>query len=286
MDIVIKDLDDSFAYVEYKDLHVVLWKVNGYINCSKLCKLADKRFSSWKRLSASKALLEVKKISREDQLLIRVYRGSKKVSVSGFYLKQELVQYVTEWMGNGLVDSVTELINAYNLSTSTICKKIVVERPDNSTLCPFINLGRCYYGKNCKYLHGDRCSLCGLFVLHPLDGEQRSRHASSCLESRKHLTVFERSNDKQCGICMERIYEKDIKDQFFGLLSNCCHVFCFCCIFRWMYVSLNTATENTCPECRTVSDLIIPNRYWIGNKYEKKLFIDQCRNKNKAIKKK
>ena len=43
-------------------------------------------------------------------------------------------------------------------------------------LCPYAAAGECRYGVNCAYLHGDVCDMCGLQVLHPTDGGQRSDH--------------------------------------------------------------------------------------------------------------
>jgi E3 ubiquitin-protein ligase makorin len=45
---------------------------------------------------------------------------------------------------------------------------------------------------------------------------------------------YQRSQDKQCGICFETVLEKQPKvEQRFGLLSDCNHVFCLSCIRTW-----------------------------------------------------
>ena len=45
--------------------------------------------------------------------------------------------------------------------------------------------------------------------------------------------AIQRSCEKVCGICMEVVWEKDPVKQRFGVLPNCCHVFCLSCIRRW-----------------------------------------------------
>lgn len=42
-----------------------------------------------------------------------------------------------------------------------------------------------------------------------------------------------RSKDKTCGICFEVIMEKSDREQRFGILPNCNHIFCLACIRKW-----------------------------------------------------
>ena len=46
--------------------------------------------------------------------------------------------------------------------------------------------------------------------------------------------AIQRSKDKVCGICMETVMEKKpAREQRFGILSHCNHVFCLSCIRTW-----------------------------------------------------
>lgn len=46
--------------------------------------------------------------------------------------------------------------------------------------------------------------------------------------------AVDRSKDKVCGICMEVVWEKEPETaRRFGILSNCCHVYCLDCIRKW-----------------------------------------------------
>lgn len=47
---------------------------------------------------------------------------------------------------------------------------------DSSQLCPYAAMGHCYFEDKCPYIHGSRCQVCGLQVLHPHDPEQRRAH--------------------------------------------------------------------------------------------------------------
>lgn len=56
--------------------------------------------------------------------------------------------------------------------------------PPESTLCPYIKSTitrsdgtvSCKYGDRCPYQHGDLCEMCGSYVLHPTDPNQRKTH--------------------------------------------------------------------------------------------------------------
>ncbi|ARF02756.1 SWPV1-181 [Shearwaterpox virus] len=280
--LVIKQLDDYFTYVEYNNKNLIIMKNNGYVNCSKLCKSVNKYFSRWKRLSTSKAILEVKKQDNDDNIIISVHGKGTMLSIMGFYVRQDIVQYVSEWLGgNTFVDEITEIINLYNLFyNEKKFKPLVVCKCKDDILCPFSKLGRCYYGKRCKYMHGNKCNICDLYLLHPTDYIQRNNHLMNCTESRKLLPPFVRSINKKCNICLENIYDKEIDKQYFGILSNCKHVFCLYCIQRWMLTIKGTDTEDTCPVCRTVSTLVVPCRYWIEDNYEKRLIINKYKKDN------
>ncbi|ART91590.1 N1R/p28 family protein [Fowlpox virus] len=271
-DYVIECIDGSFDSIKYRDIKVIIMKNNGYVNCSKLCKMRNKYFSRWLRLSTSKALLDIYNNKSVDNAIVKVYGKGKKLIITGFYLKQNMIRYVIEWIGDDFTNDIYKMINFYNALFGNDELKIV---SCENTLCPFIELGRCYYGKKCKYIHGDQCDICGLYILHPTDINQRVSHKKTCLVDRDSLIVFKRSTSKKCGVCIEEINKKHISEQYFGILPSCKHIFCLSCIRRWADTTRNTDTENTCPECRIVFPFIIPSRYWIDNKYDKKILYNR-----------
>lgn len=76
--------------------------------------------------------------------------------------------------------------------------------------------------------------MCNLYSLHPFNEKLRIEHHRKCLaeheEAMENAFAEARSMNKQCGICMENIYEKDLR---FGLLEGCKHCFCLICIRKW-----------------------------------------------------
>jgi E3 ubiquitin-protein ligase makorin len=50
----------------------------------------------------------------------------------------------------------------------------------------------------------------------------------------EHSFAVARSQDKQCGICMDTVMERSLPSQRrFGILPNCSHIFCLDCIRKW-----------------------------------------------------
>ncbi|KAF6125169.1 hypothetical protein HJG60_009694 [Phyllostomus discolor] len=148
-------------------------------------------------------------------------------------------------------------------------------------LCRYAAIGQCRYGDNCVDLHGDICDLCGLQALHPTDAAQRSLHIRSCIETHeKNMELsfaVQRSKDKVCGICKEVVYDKaNLSECRFGILPNCNHTYCLKCIRRWRSdgeFAINIV--KSCPECRIMSDFVVPSEFWVEETEEKQKLIQQ-----------
>lgn len=166
-----------------------------------------------------------------------------------------------------------------------VCRGLTVSASvdsNNSTqqLCPFAVAGECHYGDSCLYLHGDVCEVCGLQVLHPTDFEQRRAHEQMCLIAFEHdmekAFAVQKSQDKVCNICMEVVYDKIIpSERRFGILSDCIHPYCLSCIRQWRCAKqFENKIIKSCPECRVVSEFVIPSSYWVEEKEEKEQLIE------------
>ncbi|CAL1526259.1 unnamed protein product, partial [Lymnaea stagnalis] len=123
--------------------------------------------------------------------------------------------------------------------------------------------GDCQFGVSCPYVHGDICDMCGMPRLHPTDQQQRSQHEKECLaQHEKDMELaftIQASKDKECGICLDNILDKDThgQDKRFGILENCNHCFCLDCIRQWRNnKSVTIETHRSCPTCRTHSDFV------------------------------
>ncbi|XP_026162483.1 E3 ubiquitin-protein ligase makorin-2 [Mastacembelus armatus] len=147
-------------------------------------------------------------------------------------------------------------------------------------LCPYAAAGHCYYEEGCTYLHGDQCEMCGLQVLHPHDPEQRRVHEKMCLldfeADMEKAFASQLSQDKVCSVCMEVVVQKaNPSDRRFGILSSCSHTFCLACIRQWRCTkNFSNKIIKSCPECRVVSEFVIPSVYWVEDQDDKNHLID------------
>lgn len=147
-------------------------------------------------------------------------------------------------------------------------------------LCPYAAAGTCHFGERCLYLHGDLCEICGLQVLHPFDQEQRKAHEMMCMATFEHdmerAFAFQASQDKVCSICMEVVYEKpSASERRFGILSNCTHTYCLSCIRQWRCAKqFDNPIIKSCPECRVISEFVIPSVYWVEEQEKKNELIE------------
>ncbi|TMS39081.1 hypothetical protein L596_005661 [Steinernema carpocapsae] len=146
-------------------------------------------------------------------------------------------------------------------------------------MCPYNETGCCPVGDACQFIHGLVCEMCGSACLNPYDEEQQKEHRRICIE--EHEKAMEdafaeaRTVDKQCGICMDNIWEKNGR---FGILQNCRHCFCLECIRKWRQSQqFESKTTRSCPECRTHSDFVIPATRWVEDQDEKNRLIDLYR---------
>uniref|UniRef100_A0A915JG30 RING-type E3 ubiquitin transferase n=1 Tax=Romanomermis culicivorax TaxID=13658 RepID=A0A915JG30_ROMCU len=147
-------------------------------------------------------------------------------------------------------------------------------------LCPYNLMGHCWYGEACSFAHGQLCDLCNQPVLHPIDNEHNTKHRNECLaeHEREMESAFAlaKSREKQCGICMDIVLDKnDSTKQRFGVLPNCKHCFCLDCIRQWRKAkTFENKIIRACPECRTLSDFVIPSTLWVDEDDEKRALID------------
>ncbi|XP_071611572.1 E3 ubiquitin-protein ligase makorin-2 isoform X2 [Heliangelus exortis] len=152
--------------------------------------------------------------------------------------------------------------------------------PEGEQLCPYAAAGACHFGERCLYLHGDLCEICGLQVLHPFDQEQRKAHEMMCMATFEHdmekAFAFQASQDKVCSICMEVVYEKpSASERRFGILSNCNHTYCLSCIRQWRCAKqFENPVIKACPECRVISEFVIPSAYWVEDQEKKNELIE------------
>lgn len=148
-------------------------------------------------------------------------------------------------------------------------------------LCPYEM--NCVYGDLCQYQHNMLCEMCGRFSLHPTDREQRKKHIAACIQQHEKdmelSFAVARSKDKTCGICFDIIMEKSGREQRFGILPNCNHIFCLECIRKWRQAKqFDNKIIRACPECRIPSDYVCPSAFWVETKEEKDKLLTDYKN--------
>ncbi|XP_055527160.1 probable E3 ubiquitin-protein ligase makorin-1 [Wyeomyia smithii] len=149
----------------------------------------------------------------------------------------------------------------------------------DAVLCPYYeNSGVCML-ECCPYEHGELCELCGKFCLNPADKEQQRLHNVDCIKQHEldmeHSFAIQRSKDKICGICLEVILEKPGREQRFGILPNCNHIFCLECIRTWRKAkNFENKIKRGCPTCRISSDFVCPSIVWVEGREEKDKLIN------------
>lgn len=152
--------------------------------------------------------------------------------------------------------------------------------PDLPQLCPYAATGQCVFKDSCTYLHGDLCEVCRLQVLHPHDPEQRRAHEKMCLlafeADMEKAFAAQLSQDKVCSICMDVVVQKaNPSDRRFGILSSCSHIFCLACIRKWRCTrNFHNKIIKSCPQCRVISEFVIPSVYWVEDQDEKDHLIE------------
>ena len=88
--------------------------------------------------------------------------------------------------------------------------------------------------------------------------------------------AFQASQDKVCSICMEVILEKaSAFERSFGVLSNCSRTYCLSCIHQWQCAKqFENLIIKSCPECRVISEFVIPSVYWVEDQNKKNELIE------------
>uniref|UniRef100_A0A8C6SMC9 E3 ubiquitin-protein ligase makorin-2 n=1 Tax=Neogobius melanostomus TaxID=47308 RepID=A0A8C6SMC9_9GOBI len=171
-----------------------------------------------------------------------------------------------------------EYVHVY-MTVSCVC----AATPDSAQLCPYLVMGQCHYGDQCMYLHGNRCDVCGLHLLHPTDAEQRREHEKLCLSEfeaeMEKAFAAQISQDKVCSICMEVVVQKiSQSERRFGIMSSCDHCFCLGCIRKWRHAPFSNEVIKACPECRVPSELVIPSVHWVQEQTQKDQLVALFKN--------
>ncbi|XP_068125523.1 probable E3 ubiquitin-protein ligase makorin-1 [Hyperolius riggenbachi] len=97
--------------------------------------------------------------------------------------------------------------------------------------------------------------------------------------------AHERSREVVCGICMDKVYDKQAaEERVFGILPNCSHAYCLGCIKQWRKTKdFRNEVVKGCPQCRVKSSYFIPHKYWVDDSSEKLKLIEDFKEKTGKI---
>ncbi|XP_076132773.1 makorin, ring finger protein, 4 isoform X1 [Alosa pseudoharengus] len=120
----------------------------------------------------------------------------------------------------------------------------------------------------------------------PSDGAYHAGAAAFVPRRPEESSAYEQSKEVVCGICMDKVYEKnDAQSRRFGILPNCSHAFCIECIVTWRKTKeFQEEVIKACPQCRVKSPYYIPNRYWVENGKPKEALIASFKERSSKLK--
>ncbi|KAK9107039.1 hypothetical protein Syun_023050 [Stephania yunnanensis] len=176
--------------------------------------------------------------------------------------------------------NISEDENGWDPAVSSL-----VDRP----LCSFAAAGNCPRGESCPHIHGNLCTICEKYCLHPFRPDERDEHINACERNKRHLEALKHSQEIECSVCLDRVLSKPIpSERKFGLLSECDHPFCISCIRNWRCNSPSSGMDvnaalRACPICRKLSYFVVPSVIWYSTPEEKQEIVGGYKTKLKSI---
>jgi hypothetical protein len=123
-DIIYEKINDDYSHGKYGTFNVIIMNKNTYINATKLCGQYNKDFFNWKRLDASKELInEVNERIQAPSDLKGLNLHSKAFIIDntsdndyrGTYVHPLLIPHVCSWISTKFAIKVSEIVN-YHLT--------------------------------------------------------------------------------------------------------------------------------------------------------------------------
>ncbi|HSA76175.1 MAG TPA: KilA-N domain-containing protein [Nitrosarchaeum sp.] len=115
--LVYEKINDKYGKAWYGDFHVIMMLENGYMNVTKLCTDANKKFNDWSRGKHAKIFLkEIKTVTGYPvtELLLKVTTGSKYETITrGTYAHPDLVPHIASWASPKFAVLVSKIVKEY-----------------------------------------------------------------------------------------------------------------------------------------------------------------------------
>ncbi|UOX38658.1 KilA N domain protein [Finch poxvirus] len=111
---VATNIDDTYCYIYYGKLKVIVMKDCGYFNATKICSHFNKEFHNWQRSEYSKYLTDVvNTVICPNKCLINIPSdedGNNK-DISGTYVHPLLFPHILSWLSFGYAMQMSKVIN-------------------------------------------------------------------------------------------------------------------------------------------------------------------------------
>lgn len=118
-------IQDSFYYIDYFGLKLVVDKTTGYFNATKLCELGGKRYIFWLRLDKTKDLIKIlNEYLKRTQNHVGDLTYEKKIqnketcdkSIIGIYIHEYLLLDLALWISTDFYLKCKTIITDYTVS--------------------------------------------------------------------------------------------------------------------------------------------------------------------------
>jgi hypothetical protein len=111
-----------------KDQRTLLFREDGYVNATKLCKAGKKKFNDWIRLNTTKEL--IKAFSKNLSLDIEQLVESSEGRYGGTWIHPKLSIHIAQWISSEFVVKVSDWIDEWRLSCNKNEQKYIKSLED------------------------------------------------------------------------------------------------------------------------------------------------------------
>ena len=130
-DVMFEHIDKDYAHGKLGEFEVIMMKKNGYVNASKLCNSAGKRYAKWIQNNVAKDLInELKSADRiRSPLFINVIKG--RYDTRGTYVHPKLIVHIASWCSPKYALMVSDIVNEYHIKQAIEIKDKLLNKKDD-----------------------------------------------------------------------------------------------------------------------------------------------------------
>lgn len=112
--IMFEDINENYAYGKLGPFNVIIMKKNGYINASKFCKDANKKYNNWANNKKSNKLISTLKKLLNDNVdpIKKIITGDN--LTRGTYVHPELIIHIAAWCSAEYALQVSKIVIEYH----------------------------------------------------------------------------------------------------------------------------------------------------------------------------